>query len=159
VSLSLRYGDGRRAFALRGAPVGGELALDACKAIWWRRPQTPAVSPLIGSASHRMFATNEIHEALTGLWYATEAFWINDPVRDQVAHRKVYQLRIAQEVGLPVPDTLITSDPQDAHRFIDGQADRPVVFKSFSALPEEWRETRLLGQEELGLPGVHRGRL
>ncbi len=151
LSMSLRYSDGRRRFALRGAGVGGELDLDDCRAIWWRRPQAPAVSPHIELASHRLFATNETHEALTGLWYASEAFWINDPVRDQVAHRKVYQLRVAQEVGLPVPDTLITSDPQAAQQFIDGQAGRPVVFKSFSALPEEWRETRVLGRQELDL--------
>jgi glutathione synthase/RimK-type ligase-like ATP-grasp enzyme len=90
-------------------------------------------------------------EALAGLWHALDAFWVNDPARDHVAHRKVLQLRRAQECGLTLPDTLITNDPARARMFVDGHGYRDVVYKAFSALEHEWRETRLLRHEELGL--------
>jgi glutathione synthase/RimK-type ligase-like ATP-grasp enzyme len=101
--------------------------------------------------SHRLFAANEAQEALSGLWYSLDAAWINDPGRDVVAHRKAYQLRVAQDVGLKIPFTVITNDPHEARRFIDSRGYRNVVYKAFSATEEEWRETRLLRTEELAL--------
>lgn len=120
-------------------------------AVWWRRPQHPIVDPAIRRESHRMFAANEVQEALAGLWHALDVFWINDPARDHVAHRKVTQLRVAHEVELRIPDTLITNDPDRARRFIDAHGYTKVIYKSFSALPDEWRETRLIRPEEITL--------
>lgn len=136
--LSLRMGD-------------DPLDLADVDAIWWRRPQQPLVDPAIHRDTHRMFAANEVQEALSGLWHALDVFWVNDPARDHVAHRKVGQLRVAQEVGLRLPDTLITNNPDRARRFIDRRGYTQVIYKAFSALPEEWRETRLLRPEELAL--------
>lgn len=148
--LSVRYTCcGTRRFEL-GEP--GEAAdLGEFGAVWWRRPQQPDMSPEIADGGHRLFAANEVHEALSGLWYALDAYWINDPARDHVAHRKVTQLRVAQDAGLRIPDTLITSDPAAARSYIDRRGYRDVVYKSFSALEHEWRETRLLRMEELEL--------
>jgi hypothetical protein len=152
--MSLRYAESSRRFAFF-SPDGdrSEPAFDLAefRSIWWRRPQQPVISDDIRDPTHQLFATNEAHEALAGLWYAVDAFWINEPARDQLAHRKVYQLRVAQDVGLRIPQTLITSDPEAAGEFIAERRGDPVVFKAFSALPDEWRETRLLGREELDL--------
>ena len=152
--MSLRYAESSRRFTFF-SPDGdrSEPAFDLaeCRSIWWRRPQQPVISDDIRDPTHQLFATNEAHEALAGLWYAVDAFWINDPARDQLAHRKVYQLRVAQDVGLRIPQTLITSDPEAAREFIADRRGDAVVFKAFSALPDEWRETRLLGREELDM--------
>jgi glutathione synthase/RimK-type ligase-like ATP-grasp enzyme len=80
-----------------------------------------------------------------------DAAWINDPALDQVAGRKAYQLKVAQEVGLRIPATLMTNDPVEARRFVDARGYREIVYKSFSSTEEEWRETRLLREEELHL--------
>ena len=152
--MSLRYAESSRRFTFF-SPDGdrSEPAFDLaeCRSIWWRRPQQPVISDDIRDPTHQLFATNEAHEALAGLWYAVDAFWINDPARDQLAHRKVYQLRVAQDVGLRIPQTLITSDPEAAREFIADRRGDAVVFKAFSALPDEWRETRLLGREEVDM--------
>jgi glutathione synthase/RimK-type ligase-like ATP-grasp enzyme len=148
--LSVRYGCcGDRSFEL--AMGGRPHDLADFGAIWWRRPQQPQVSDDLAHETHRLFAANESAEALAGLWHALDAFWVNDPARDHVAHRKVLQLRRAQECGLTLPDTLITNDPARARMFVDGHGYRDVVYKAFSALEHEWRETRLLRHEELGL--------
>ena len=129
----------------------GSLDLSEFGSVWWRRPHPPRVNEAIGVPSHRLFATNEAQEALTGLWHSLDAVWINDPSRDLVAHRKAYQLRVAQDVGLLIPATVITNDPRQALRFIDSRGYRNVVYKAFAATEEEWRETRLLRSEELAL--------
>lgn len=118
---------------------------------WWRRPQQPLISDDITTETHRMFAANEVAEALSGLWYALDAFWVNDPAKDHVAHRKIGQLRVAQDCGLTLPETLITNDADQARIFIDRRGYRNVVYKSFSAIEQEWRETRVLREEELSL--------
>ncbi len=149
-SLTIRYDCcGGRAYALGDGDDAVDLS--AVEAVWWRRPQQPEVSDEIIDPTRRLFAANEAHEALAGLWFSLDARWINDPAKDHVAHRKVKQLRVAQEAGLRIPDTLITSDPAAARLFIDRHGYRDVIYKSFSAFETEWRETRLLRPEELQL--------
>jgi glutathione synthase/RimK-type ligase-like ATP-grasp enzyme len=140
---------GGRRFTLT---LPGERRLDLGEfgAAWWRRPQHPVVAPEIVSQSHRMFATSEAHEALSGLWHALDAFWVNDPARDEVAHRKAHQLRVAHDAELRIPHTLITNDPDEARAFLDAHGYR-AVYKAFTGTYEQWRETRLVRPDELSL--------
>jgi glutathione synthase/RimK-type ligase-like ATP-grasp enzyme len=150
VRLSMHYDCcGGREFALE--LPGGHRNVGDFGSVWWRRPQTPLVSSDITRPTHRLFAVNEAQEALYGLWHTLDAFWVNDPSRDLVAHRKPFQLQVAQDVGLRVPVTLITNDPDEARSFVDARGYRDVVYKSFSATETEWRETRIMRQEELSL--------
>jgi hypothetical protein len=149
--LAMRFrccGNGRE---LRLDVQGRELQVDLYRSVWWRRPQPPALSDQMLKPSHRAFALNEIFEAMTGLWYCMDAGWVNDPARDQAAQRKAYQLKVAQQVGLRIPTTLMTNDPDEARKFVDARGYRRVVYKSFSSTEQEWRETRLLREEELHL--------
>jgi glutathione synthase/RimK-type ligase-like ATP-grasp enzyme len=149
LGLSITYDADDRSFMF-GCSDGG-LNLDDCGAIWWRRPQAPEISPQIPRTTHRQFAFNESVEALQGLWHALEPFWINDPARDHVAQRKAYQLRVASDVGLAIPVTLITNCTRAAAEFVARRGHDRVIYKSFSALEHEWRETRLLAVDEVEL--------
>jgi glutathione synthase/RimK-type ligase-like ATP-grasp enzyme len=149
-ALAMRYDCcGQRSFRLE--VEGRVLDLDEFGSVWWRRPQQPVVSPGITRQAHRLFAANEAYEALAGLWHALDAFWVNDPGRDEVGHRKAYQLKVAHDVGLTIPKTLITNDPEEARLFIDARGYHGVIYKSFAATAEAWRETRVLRAEELDL--------
>lgn len=126
------------------------LDLDTVGAVWWRRPQSPAVHDDIARTSHRSFAFNECTEALAGLWHTLDhAVWVNPPARDEVAGRKAFQLQLAQRCGLRVPRTCISNDPAVARAFIAKEGLGRVICKSFSATHAEWRETRLVQQAEL----------
>jgi len=151
MQLSMQYETlGQRNFSLDLADQT-KLNLAECAVIWWRRPQPFVLHPSIIRESHRSFALNECHEAFTGLWQSLDAFWVNDPGKDTMAHRKAYQLRVAQEVGLSIPRTLISNDPVAVREFIAAQGHEQTIYKSFSATEQEWRETRLLRSEELAL--------
>jgi len=146
--LSMNYdsvGDSRFVF---GCDELG-LNLDDCGAIWWRRPQLPSVEGAVGRAAHQQFALSESHEALHGLWQSVDTFWINEPARDMVANRKAYQLRVAAQIGLEIPQTLITNCPQAARDFVQRLGPGQVIYKAFSATEQDWRETRLLRENEL----------
>lgn len=149
LGLSMHY-TGARSHFVFGCDEQG-LALDDCGSIWWRRPQHPSVDQAVQRQSHQNFALNESVEALTGLWHALDAFWINDPARDQIAQRKAYQLDVARRLGLEIPETLITNCPQAAREFVHRLGHERVIYKSFSATEQDWRETRVLKENELAL--------
>ena len=96
----------------------GSLDLSKVNAIWWRRPQPFVIDPEITSPVNQSFAQAESFSAWAGLWLCADAGWMNHPTADDEASRKVYQLKIAQEVGLEIPTTIITNDPEAARDFI-----------------------------------------
>lgn len=149
LALSLRYGTGDGCDFTLGPLDGKEVDLRQVRAVWWRRPQPFGLDPLLRRQSHRSFAYGESIEAFAGLWQTLDVFWINHPSRDEIAARKAMQLAVAREVGLDIPDTLITNDPGRAREFIERRGPERTIFKSFSATETEWRETRLVLGDEL----------
>jgi hypothetical protein len=129
---------------------GGELPLSECQVIWWRRPRPFELHPEIDQGQ-RAFVYTECLEAVSGLWLSLDAYWINQPTRDEEAARKPFQLKVAEQVGLEIPVTLITNDPDDARDFVATHGPARTVFKAFSATRQHWRETRLLRDDEVAL--------
>jgi glutathione synthase/RimK-type ligase-like ATP-grasp enzyme len=151
IGLVLRYGnDGAPTAMLRG--VGGvDVDLAGVGAVWYRRPQPFGIPSSLSRPSHRAFAFNESHEAIAGLWQSLDVFWMNHPTRDEVAARKAYQLGVARASGLEIPPTLITNDPSEARRFLAERASNRTIYKAFSATQQEWRETRVVRDEEMAV--------
>jgi glutathione synthase/RimK-type ligase-like ATP-grasp enzyme len=147
-SLTERFGGGEPSFEL--AFDGQRVDLRRCRAGWWRRPQPFTLHDGI-DADVATWAYTECHEAVAGLWAALDLTWVNRPELDEVAHHKPFQLAVADEVGLEIPRTLITNDPEEARRFADELGAERVIYKTFLATEEHWRETRLLRAEELPL--------
>ena len=149
LGLSMHY-DGRGGSKFVFGCDDSGLDLDDCGAVWWRRPQHPSVEGAVGRAEYQQFALSESHEALHGLWQSLdEAFWINAPARDMVANRKAYQLKLAGDLGLEIPQTLISNCPQAARDFVARLGVGKVIYKAFSATEADWRETRILREDEL----------
>ena len=128
---------------------GNELHLSEVGAVWWRRPQQFTLHADLKGSVEANFTHGECHCAVHGMWLLPHAGWINHPVNDEVASRKVYQLKVATEAGLIIPKTCVTSNPDHARAFIESLGIGEVIYKSFSASEQAWRETRLLKEEEL----------
>jgi len=146
LALSMAFEDGASRFLLT-RPGGGKLDLSTISAVWWRRPLPFQLPTSITDPVHRRFAMSEATTAFSGLYQSLDAFWINDPVHDEVAHHKPWQLAVAQRIGLTIPPTLMTSDPGEAREFWQ-RHDGNVIYKQFRALPDAWRETRKLRAED-----------
>lgn len=134
-------------FGAPGAPVDFAQA----SVIWWRRPQPIRLDPALADPTTRDFALVEAHSALSGLWLTLDAFWINHPTRDDEASRKVYQLQVAQQVGLRIPATCVTNDVERARAFIDRCGIGKTIYKAFAGTEQAWRETRLVKADEVDL--------
>lgn len=127
---------------------GHRVALSKCRAAWWRRPLPYTLhddlDPKVMS-----FAYTECHEAFAGALALLNATWVNPPHLDERAHHKPLQLATAVRVGLAVPRTLVTNDPDEVRRFIADLGPARTIYKTFLATAEHWRETRVLRDEEL----------
>jgi glutathione synthase/RimK-type ligase-like ATP-grasp enzyme len=141
-------GSGRRLSLRREG--GGTLDLRTVSAVWWRRPQPYGVAPGIADQAARRFALSETATAFSGLFHSLDAFWINHPGRDEAAHHKPWQLAVAQRLGLALPQTLMTSDPEEARDFWLRHSGN-VIYKVFRSFPDAWRETRKLKPEDEAL--------
>ncbi len=105
-----------------------ELDIGQVKSVWYRRPLPPVVDPGITNTEYSEFARNQSAEFLHGLWCAmTDCLWVNWPPANAKAEHKIYQLRVAREIGFRVPTTMVTNDPQKAKRFFDETGGRMVV--------------------------------
>lgn len=129
---------------------GGRVDLTDCRAAWWRRPQPFTLHDELDPDA-LSFTYTECHEAYDGALALLDAAWVNRPHLDERAHHKPLQLATALRVGLTVPRTLITNDPDEARRFASEMGTARTVYKTFLASEEHWRETRILrdGEAEL----------
>jgi len=148
ISINMHF-DGQYISHLQYLQRRSQVDLSGVGAVWWRRPQHFKLHDCIKDPEHRQFAYREMDEAFTGLWQNLDCFWINAPHLDQFASRKAYQLRIAQEIGFQIPETLITNNVAEAKQFIEHLGFNQTVYKPFGGTLQTWRETRVLKKEEL----------
>lgn len=112
------------------------VQLDEVHSIWWRRPGPP-VLPSELTAYEQGFAQDEIREGLTGTWESMEhmCYWVSFPAAIQKASHKVGQLSLATSLGLQVPRTLVSNDPDQVRAFYDS-CQREIIYKTlYSPIP------------------------
>ena len=130
---------------------GTWLDLAECRSGWWRRALPSPHDPRVLDPAQAAWAANETFEAMSGFWDALPITWVSPPRAIETSMMKTWQLPTARAVGLDVPDTLVTNDPDEARGFIDRVGLGNVVCKAFSATPENWRETRVVEAAEYAL--------
>jgi hypothetical protein len=150
MSLSAELLDGRSTIRLRPSD-DREVDLATVGAVWCRRLRPYRLHEDLRDGTARLMAWSECNEALLGVWYTMPCFWMNPPFGDEVAQRKIHQLRLAQRVGLSIPETCVTNDPAVARAFIERHGPGRVIRKVFRNIPEAPRQTALVGNAELRL--------
>lgn len=115
-------------FALTGEEVRRQiyigprvLDLNDVEAVWYRRAIHP--TPISALAPpERVFVSGELRHLATGLVLNPEIRWINPIEKVSLAEHKLYQLQLARKLGLRVPRTLVSRDPNELHSFAAGNA-------------------------------------
>jgi glutathione synthase/RimK-type ligase-like ATP-grasp enzyme len=83
------------------------------------------------TAAERAFAEKEAYLALNALTTTCNCLWVNHPDRERRAASKPAQLFVARQVGLQIPPTVITNDPEEVRSFID-RSTLETVYKALS---------------------------
>ncbi|MEO1372805.1 MAG: MvdC family ATP-grasp ribosomal peptide maturase [Cyanobacteria bacterium J06635_10] len=89
------------------------------KSVWMRRIWQPQISEDL-APQFQTACIREAMAALNGFWDSLrEIFWVDDLQRILAAENKLRQLRVAKEVGLTIPLTLVTNNPQEVREFFN----------------------------------------
>jgi hypothetical protein len=91
--------------------AGKKLDLGDIRSVWYRRMIWPSPSQTI-FPEQRRFAAGEIRHLVEGLVLDPSILWVNPIDATALGERKVFQLRLAREVGFRIPPTLISNDPK-----------------------------------------------
>ncbi|MEU4095486.1 ATP-grasp ribosomal peptide maturase [Streptomyces sp. NPDC026673] len=117
------------------------IELDDVRAVYWRRPTlySPPAG-LEGPAGD--WAVHQFRWGLGGVLAALpHCLYLNHPWRNREAEHKPAQLIAAAQAGLRTPQTLITTDPQQAREFVAAQRDG-AIYKPLWTSPYPDQEGR-----------------
>jgi len=122
------------------------LDFETIRSVWWRRPHPPVVPRLFSGADHGQFMQTECEHFLQGLLWSQRCLWVNDPMNNLRASRKIVQLSKAVEHGLAVPATLVTNDAPEALAFIRSLPGR-AIFKRTGSGPGPASKTSFVTED------------
>lgn len=108
--------------------------------IWFRRPGRPfefTSKESRPSETVVSFVEDQWHAFIEGIRSIDNVFWVNDPDKNHIAENKIFQLKLAQEIGLRIPRTCITTDKEEIMKFKE-KCDGNIVGKAlYSPLIED----------------------
>jgi hypothetical protein len=110
--------------------AGEAYALDSIQSIWWRRPHAPQAEARY-EAPVRAFLNLENQRGFLGILQEKEhaLFWVSRRDCIAAAEFKPAQLSKAQAIGLLIPRTLLTTDPEAVYvRYNQGGSAKAVTF-------------------------------
>ncbi len=131
-------------FTLAG---GRRISLSDFGTIWWRRPRRPE-NDSVTDETTREYLRSEWEHFLGGLESFTDARWVNPPGSNYLANRKALQLVTANFVGLRVPRTAMTNDPDTVQELV--QEGVNLIYKRIGSAARPVTITRPLLPEDMG---------
>ena len=114
-SLRLTYDPARNNGRIR-YDDGSVLNLDEIASVYWRSYFGP-IGPELPSAEQSFIAVNDARGLFESLLIRLPAKWVNGWKAYQSHQTKPAQLSLLAGHGVPVPDTLITNDPEAVREF------------------------------------------
>lgn len=136
----------------------GQTSPGDVQSVWYRKPYGFGGRGFVESVNdpvQRAAVAKDVRAAMCAVFEALDdRFWLNTPGAIRRGQLKPYQIRLARDAGLAVPDTIITNDPAVARDFCQLGS---TVFKPLAASTLEYSdgprfvETTLITEAEVGL--------
>lgn len=107
-------------------PSGRQLHLQDIHSVFWRNFSGVCVPPL-KDPNQQQVALNDSMSTVRSLMQAYPARWINSWHAYQFHKEKPLQLSKAKQIGVTIPATLISNNPEQVREFVE--AHKQVIFK------------------------------
>lgn len=107
-------------------PGGRQLNFQDIRSVFWRSLSGVYV-PSLKDSNQQRIALNDSISTLRSLIQACPAHWINSWQAYQFHKEKPLQLSKAKQIGVTIPATLISNDPEQVIEFVRSQ--KRVIFK------------------------------
>lgn len=105
--------------------------------VWFRRTKLPELNGL--SNEERIYILNETDRLLKNLFSIFPAKWLSPPESVYQAENKLFQLRMARQIGFSIPNTLVTTDKDELEKFYY-ENDRDIIIKPISQTRIPYKE-------------------
>jgi glutathione synthase/RimK-type ligase-like ATP-grasp enzyme len=92
------------------------IDLSEVKSVWYRRAISPSVNQDIDFYSKK-FISGELQHLVEGICLNDDLIWVNPFDAVIKAERKIYQLKVARDVGFKIPNSLISNDKNSINLF------------------------------------------
>jgi len=107
-----------------------QIDLQQYFSVWFRRPGR-ITSQKFPEPWMETMVLQETNEACIGVFNSIQCLWVNNPLANNRSGHKLDQLNMAMQVGMTIPETLVTNDPQAARDFYE-KCDGQVIYKMLS---------------------------
>jgi MvdD family ATP-grasp ribosomal peptide maturase len=140
VKLVVRYEKGIEQLTLMNEQ--GELNLREVSAVWYRRIDIGGRIPQTLDRQLRNASVLESRVTIQGTIASLKAFHLDPVWTIRRAENKQLQLEVARELGIDIPRTLITNDPQAVQAFAESCPDGIItkMMSSFAIYDEKGQE-------------------
>lgn len=108
---------------------GRRVEVTSDTAVWWRRPAGAAPRQLL--ASDQALLLDESAVLVPAAFQAAGVRWVDRPWVMELARMKTLQLNAAHHLGATIPETMITSCPENARAFFHDIG--PLIGKAASS--------------------------
>jgi glutathione synthase/RimK-type ligase-like ATP-grasp enzyme len=109
------------------------LDFESVNCVWYRRKLYVCPSDIILPAQRR-FVAGEIINLIEGMAANPSILWVNPIDAVTLAERKVFQLRLAQQLGFKIPNTLISNDANELRNFYKNNSGNVICKPIFHGL-------------------------
>ncbi|MBV6623877.1 MAG: MvdD family ATP-grasp ribosomal peptide maturase [Rivularia sp. (in: Bacteria)] len=128
--LDISYSNGSRNIII--ANEQQKLNLKEVSSVWYRRIAIGAKIPYSMNKQLRQASIQESRTTIAGMIASIEAFHLDKVVNIRLAENKQLQLQVAEEIGLKIPRTLITNNPETVKQFAQ-ECQQDIVTKMLSS--------------------------
>ena len=126
----------------------GTLKGDQIFSVFYRREAEAILDPAIKSSENKLFAKTEVVGALDTTWDILNCFWVNHPRYSTSLMTKVAQTHYAGQVGLNVPNTLVTTSFAEIQSFYKKYNKRVIAKQLGNARgAQDWIKGRMYTQQ------------
>ena len=108
---------------------GKQINLEDINSVYWRTLNNVGI-PAIENSEQQDIAWCDAKSTVRSLVQACPAHWVNPWQAYQFHQEKPLQLRLAKQLGITIPATLVSNDPQQIIDFVE--AHDKVIFKPVS---------------------------
>jgi len=128
-----------------GLPTGEQIDLQSVHSVFWRTLSTAQVPPLQDEGLYQI-AVNDASSALRSMIQGCPARWVNSWQAYQFHREKPLQLAKVRQLGITIPATLVSNDPDQVVDFINAHPN--VIFKPVYGGAHTQRVTQRHGARE-----------
>lgn len=95
------------------------------KSVWFRRTKLPDIK--VSNPHEKIYLLNEYETLLKNLFSTIDAKWFSNPFNIYKAENKLYQLKIAKNIGFKIPNTLITNSKESLKEFYYSNSKKIII--------------------------------